>query len=417
MTDADLLALRAPLGDEGLREHAPTDVEGLTFEVTLEPQDGEALAGAVRVLRERRLAVLVRGGGTRLGLANPSTRADAILSTARLDGIELLDAEEGVVHVRAGTSLSTLRDAVREAGWELPLDPPGSATTVGGAIACAALGPRALGFGPVRDVVLGLTVVLGSGERTRCGGRVVKNVTGYDLQKLYTGSFGTLGVIESAWLRLRPLPERVELLAATRSPTDGEPVAAMASAKGPATRAAAWLDASLAGSLSASQGPSSAPLLLIELAGGDPVVEERARELRDELGAAPASPQLLRDVRDFQQGAASSAPLRLRVDVLVSRLPASADLLLESGAQLAAHPGLGLIYAGFSGSSQQAVTAARESARRGGGGWRIEAAPLDVRREFDVFGETPPAFPVMRALKDAYDPAGVLNPGRFVGGL
>jgi glycolate oxidase FAD binding subunit len=417
MTDDDLLALRAPLGEGGLCEHAPVDVEGVKPGITLEPQDGEALAGAVRVLCERGLAVLVRGGGTRLGLANPVTRAEAILSTSRLEGIELLDAEEGVVHVRAGTSLSTLRDAVREAGWELPLDPPGRATTVGGAIASAALGPRSLGFGQVRDVVLGLGVVLGSGERTRCGGRVVKNVTGYDLQKLYAGSFGTLGVIESAWLRLRPLPERVELLAATLSAAEGELASAMAAARGPATRSAAWLDASLAGSLAAREDPPSGPLLLIELAGGDPVVEARSRELRDELGAAPASAQLLRDVRGFQVGPASTGALRMRVDALASRLPAAASVLLESGAELAAHPGLGLLYAGFDGPPQRAVAAARESARRGGGGWRIESAPLEVRREFEVFGEIPPAFAVMRALKAAYDPAGVLNPGRFVGGL
>jgi glycolate oxidase FAD binding subunit len=417
MTDDDLLALRAPLGEAGLREHAPVDVEGMKLGITLEPQDGEALAGAVRVLCERGLAVLVRGGGTRLGLANPVSRADAILSTTGLEGIELLDAEEGVVHVRAGTSLSALRAAVRESGWELPLDPPGRATTVGGAIASAAVGPRSLGFGLVRDVVLGLGVVLGSGERTRCGGRVVKNVTGYDLQKLYAGSFGTLGVIESAWLRLRPLPERVELLAARFPPADGDLVRALAAARGPATRAAAWLDSGLVRSLAALADPSPGPLLLIELAGGDPVVEARCRELRDELGAVPASAQLLRDVRDFQQGAASSGPLRMRVDALASRLSAAVDVLLESGAELAAHPGLGLLYAGFGGSPERAVAAARESARRGGGGWRIESAPLEARREFEVFGETPPALPVMRALKTAYDPAGVLNPGRFVGGL
>ncbi len=417
MTDDDLLALRAPLGEGGLCEHAPVDVEGMKLGITLEPQDAEALAGAVRVLCERGLAVLVRGGGTRIGLANPATHADAVLSTTRLEGIELLDAEEGVVHVRAGTSLSTLRDAVRESGWELPLDPPGRATTVGGAIACAALGPRSLGFGLVRDVVLGLGVVLGSGERTRCGGRVVKNVTGYDLQKLYAGSFGTLAVIESAWLRLRPHPERVELLTATLSAADGDLANALGAARGPATRAAAWLDPSLARSLAGTEDPSPDPLLLIELAGGDPVVEARCRELRDELGAAPASPQLLRDVRDFQQGAASSGPLRMRVDALASGFPAAAEVLLEAGAELAAHPGLGLLYAGFDGTAQGAVAAARESARRGGGGWRIESAPLEVRREFEVFGETPPALPVMRALKAAYDPAGVLNPGRFVGGL
>jgi glycolate oxidase FAD binding subunit len=415
MTDADLVALRAALGVDGLREHAPLEVEGVAPSVTLEPRDGDELAAALRVLCERGLAALVRGGGTRLGLANPAARADAILSTARLEGIELLDAEEGVVHVRAGTPLSTLRAAVREAGWELPLDPPGPTTTVGGAIACAASGPQALGFGLVRDVVLGLGVVLGSGERTRCGGRVVKNVTGYDLQKLYAGSFGTLGVIESAWLRLRPRPERALLLAATTAPAEGGLADALAASRGAATRAAVWLDPTLARRLDAGPDPSGSPRLLIELAGGEPVVEAESHRLRDELGAAPAPAEGLGDVRDFPQGPAPA--LRLRVDALAARLSTAAAALLEAGAELAVHPGLGLLYAGFDGAVEPAVAAARESARRGGGGWRIESAPLATRRGLEVFGEPPAALPVMRALKAAYDPAGVLNPGRFVGGI
>ena len=102
--------------------------------------------------------------------------------------------------------LRDVREALAASGWELSLDPPGRDSTVGGCLAAASVGPRALGLGLPRDQVLGLTVSLASGERVRCGGRVVKNVTGYDLNKLYTGSFGSLGVIESAWLRLRAAP-------------------------------------------------------------------------------------------------------------------------------------------------------------------------------------------------------------------
>lgn len=415
MTGDDLRALRAVLGDASVREHAPFEIEGVAPEASIEPPDGGALAAALQVMSERGLAVLVRGGGSRLGLGNPLRRADAILSTRRLSGIELLDADEGVVRVLAGTPLATLRDAVREAGWELPLDPPGASTTVGGAIASGALGPRALGFGLVRDVVLGLQVVLGSGERTRCGGRVVKNVTGYDLQKLYVGSFGTLGVIESAWIRLRPRPERVLLLTALL-PRE-QLATALARARQPATRAAVWLEESLASRLDPSGERAPGPRFVIELAGGEPFVEARARELREELGAAPVSPRLLCGARDFQEGAGSSQALRLRVAALASRLPASAERLLEAGAELAVHPGLGLLYAGFEGPAGPAVSAARESARSGGGGWRIEAAPLATRSTYKVFGETPASLPLMRSLKAAYDPAGVLNPGRFVGGL
>ena len=170
------------------------------------PPDGAAVSAVVRVLGEQRATALVRGRGTRDSLGNRMGPVDVVLSTRALEGVDELDLQDGVVHVRAGTTLEALRDAVAPHGWEVPLGAPVGAS-VGGALATASVGPRRLAQGPPRDCVLGLEVVLGSSERTRCGGRVVKNVTGFDLAKLYTGSFGCLGVIESGWLRLRPAPE------------------------------------------------------------------------------------------------------------------------------------------------------------------------------------------------------------------
>ncbi|MEN8182926.1 MAG: FAD-binding oxidoreductase [Myxococcota bacterium] len=418
MSPDDLGALREALGERGVHEHEPRRMEGVAPSVTLEPDEGVALAAALRILAGRRRAVLVRGGGSRLGLGNPATRADAFLSTRRLAGILELDAEEGVVHVRAGTPLATLRAAAVEAGWELPLDPPGAGSSVGGVLAIAALGPRALGHGRVRDVVLGLEVVLGSGERTRCGGRVVKNVTGYDLQKLYAGSFGTLAVIEAAWLRLRPRPERVALWAARLGPGQDPLALGLEVARGAAARAVAVLDPGLASGLPGVEVSAGSALLVVELAGGEPVVEQRGSELRARLGAEPAKGELLDGVRERQGGRVGEAGLLLRVDALAPRLPAAARALGEAGGSVLAYPGLGLLYADFEVAAvEPALAAAREAASRGGGGWRIEAAPLELRREHEVFGDPPEALAVMRALKDRYDPAGVLNPGRFLGGL
>ncbi len=407
MKPDDLRALRDVLGEEGVEEHAPLEIEGIASKVTLSPPNEDALASTLAVLCERGRAILVRGGGTRLAIGNPITRADAVLTTQRLAGIDLLDAEEGVVLARAGTPLGVLQDAAQESGWELPLDPPGTTTTLGGALAAASLGPRALGFGRARDVLLGLGVVLGSGERTRCGGRVVKNVTGYDLAKLYVGSFGTLGVIDSAWLRLRPQPERVELFTADADAPHG----ALAVARAAGTRAAVWIDAALARELADAPGP----LLLVELAGSEPVVEERSRSLRDELGATPAEARLLDDVRDFQE--APPPALRVRVDTLPGRVAAASAPLLAAGARLAVHAGLGVLYAGWREPCDEALAAARAAAQAGGGGWRLESSPLDLRREHEAFGETPASLPLMKSLKAAYDPGAVLNPGRFLGGF
>ncbi|HET6303307.1 MAG TPA: FAD-binding oxidoreductase, partial [Myxococcota bacterium] len=251
MKAEDRRALASALGAEGVREHEPLEIDGLRVGVTLAPASIEALGGALRVLHERGLAVLVRGGGTRLRFGNPPRRAACFLSTEGLAEVEELDAEEGVVRVGAGTPLARLRAASNAAGWDPPLDAPGAATTIGGVLACAALGPRVAGFGRPRDAVLGLDVVLASGTRTRCGGRVVKNVTGYDLAKLYTGSLGTLGVIASAWLRLRPLPERVEVVAATLPEELASFDRAVGAARLPGARAVAVVDGALAPDLAA----------------------------------------------------------------------------------------------------------------------------------------------------------------------
>ncbi len=119
------------------------DVDGARLDLTIEPRDDESLAHSVAALAERGIGSVVRGGGTRLGFGNAPRGARALLSTRRLAGIVEIDAEDGVAHVRAGTPLGELRDAVAAAGWVLPFDAPGARTTLGGVLATAAIGPRA----------------------------------------------------------------------------------------------------------------------------------------------------------------------------------------------------------------------------------------------------------------------------------
>ena len=203
--------LRLALDDDGLREDERLEVDGVAPPAPLVPGGRRSAVEAAQRPRARRGSrCWFVEGVTGWRWATPPPRADAVLSTERLVGIDEFDPSEGVCHVLSGTPLSELRERVAATGWELPLDPPGAGSTVGGCVAAASLGAPVLsGSEPPRDIVLGLEVALASGQRTRCGGRVVKNVTGYDLNKLYTGSFGALGVIEAAWLRLRPKPDRV----------------------------------------------------------------------------------------------------------------------------------------------------------------------------------------------------------------
>jgi glycolate oxidase FAD binding subunit len=430
----DREALRKAAGDDALEEHAPLEVDGTRLACTLRPRDVEALARALRALAERGLPALVRGGGSRLALGNPPRGARLQLATGALHGIVELDAAEGVLCARAGTPLAALRDALEDGAWELPFDPPGARATLGGVLAAAAIGPRHAGYGRPRDVVLGLETVLGDGLRARSGGRVVKNVTGYDLTRLQVGALGSLGVIASAWLRLRPRPARVAVLSAAlggaASASDGgAPGAercaqALAAARLPSVRAAALADPDLAAALEPSREAGDGWLLVVELGGDEAAVARDARLLAERCGAAAASPGAVARLRALQGETFGPVGLRFRLAVLPSRLPEVSARLARDGAALLAYPGSGLVFARFAleldgdaAGADRAWRAAREAARAGEGTALLEAAPAWAKSARDVFGDPPDAAPLLRALKQRFDPAGVLNPGRGPGFL
>ncbi len=422
---ADLRALRDAAGDASVRQHEaePAPGGGKVF-VTVEPQGGETLARCVRALAERGLAALVRGGGTKLWLGNPPLRADVLLSTAGLTGVDTLDADEGVAHVRAGTRVAELRAAAHAKGWEVALDPARPEATVGGVIAASEVGPRLLRFGRPRDAVLGLEVVLGSGERTRCGGRVVKNVTGYDLAKLYAGSLGTLGVIEGAWLRLRARPERERVLVAAADPASAAQLAA-AAARAPTARCVALVDATLAKAAAASLGLHPGRLLLaVELAGDAAGVEADEAGLAEACGASPSETRLLDALRSVHGELPGAGFLRFRVSFRRSAAAATMTALRTAGAEVLAYPESGLLLARFplepdadEPALARPLHGVAEAVRTGGGAALLEAAPDWAKSGRDAFGPAPASLPLLRALKERWDPAGVLAPGRLVAGL
>lgn len=446
---ADAEALARALGEPAVRSHEAADLDGAKIGVTLAPADAHGVGAALRLLGERGLAAVVRGGGSKLHLGNPPRRADVWLSTGRLSGVLQLDADDGVVEVRAGTPLGSLRQAVREAGWDVGLEAGDPAATVGGVLAAAEHGLRATCFGRPRDAVLGLGVVLGSGERARCGGRVVKNVTGYDLAKLYVGSLGTLCVIESAWLRLRPLPRAVRVLAAPAQDEAQATLAARAVARLASARAVALVDESVlagAGPAGARAAPG-ALVLVAELAGEEAVVEAESARARELAALAPADAALLdrilarRSERpaegrgprahaqpnerpgDAPPEAAGDASLRFRISFRPSRAAPVLVALRHAGAERIAQPHAAEVVARFrlarAGEPELSAVlrAVRESAREGEGHALLEAAPAWVKHGRDVFGAPGDAIALARAVKARFDPRGVLSPGRFVGGI
>ncbi|HEX5066509.1 MAG TPA: FAD-binding oxidoreductase [Myxococcota bacterium] len=403
------LAREVGAGLESLR-HEPVSIDGIAVSTTLRPRDGDALARTVRALGQQGLAAVPLGGGRHLELGNAPRRVDALLCTSHLAAVEDFEPAEGVCHAGAGTRLGALRERIAPAGWELPLDAPDDAT-LGGALAAGAVGPRTQGYGAPRDVVLGLEVVLGSGERTRCGGRVVKNVTGYDLPKLYTGSCGTLGVIEGAWLRLRPRP------ACTRVLGLPERAAADALARGVA---AARLQSARACALRGRAGEALSGV--VELAGAEESVERDARWLAREQGASDADAQAPLRVRAEQLATAAPHGVRFRIPALPTQLAGVLDAL-DPQAQVIVYPGLCLCYASFplaspddAAGAERAFASVAAAARAALGTFRCESAPPDAKRGREVFGPLGGEAALARALKSRFDPHGVLSPGRFAGG-
>jgi glycolate oxidase FAD binding subunit len=424
LSPEDLDALQTALGDDAGLTRAPIEIGGAKLEATLAPSDEEALARSIAVLAAREIGVIVRGGGTRDAFGNTAQRARVVLSTKRLSSVIEVDAEEGVARALAGTPLGELREAVDAAGWALPFDPPGLHTTLGGTLAAAAIGPRHLGFGPPRDLVLGMDVVLGDGVRTRCGGRVVKNVTGYDLMKLQVGAHGSFGVISAAWLRLRPKPECERVLAIALDESGDAMAHAVAAARLPTARVCALVDANFGFVVESTRAPRTGWLLIVEVAGDEAAVARDGARLCADLGAGDATRGVIERVRSLQGENFAPAGLRFRLSILPSRLDRVLRELACADAALLVYPGSGLVFAriALGGTAdgigvERAWQAMRSAARAGSGDVVLEAAPEWAKVARDVHGDATDAWRLARALKARFDPAGILNPGRYVGGL
>src|SRR6266581_3455329 len=206
----------ALLGPDHIRPASLADaVAGVHPKLVVDPGTEKELAEVLRLSNEAGLAVIPRGGGTKLGWGNPPSRADLILSTARLGEIIEHAWADLTVTVQAGCTIQRLQETLAQHGQRLALDPlwPEKAT-VGGVLSTNDSGALRLRFGALRDLIIGVTIALPDGTLASSGGKVVKNVAGYDLPKLVTGALGTLGVITRAVFRLHPLPRNTRSFSA-----------------------------------------------------------------------------------------------------------------------------------------------------------------------------------------------------------
>jgi glycolate oxidase FAD binding subunit len=406
-----------------LEAHA---VDGAVPAFVARPATDDEVSRLVMVAHAEGLAVSPRGSGSSLALGNPPRRLDLVIDVSRLDAIEEHSPADMVASVGAGARLGALGARFAEHGQMLAVDPPGGeARSVGGVLATGASGPRRFRYGRTRDLVLGVRFAQANGILTWGGAKVVKSVTGYDIPKLLTGSLGTLGIIVSATLRLHPRPPAVASWLVpfdTRASAEGFVAALLDSALEPDR--IALLGGGARGAAGAS-GPGLAAL--VSLASVAEAVASQGRAIgrlaaRHAAAAAPAP--------ESAWGAVARAldrPVRLVAACDVARVVHWAEEMGRAAGgpasewALAAEAGNGVIRAALADRGRavlDVVARLREGLASEGGTLVVERAPAELKAGLDPWGPIGPgAFALMERIKREFDPAGILNPGRFVGGL
>ena len=214
VTRKALAAVCADVREGGPVDFSWRDAQGIAAQaaegpvkpvLVAEPGSTEETAAVMRVAAEHELAVVVRGGGSRLSWGTPPSRCDLVIDMSRMADVTEHAAGDLVARVQAGARMGDVAAVLAQAGQEIALDVPGDAS-IGGIVASGLAGPRRLRYGTPRDLLIGITIVRADGTVAKSGGKVVKNVAGYDLGKLFAGSAGTLGLITEAIFRLHPLP-------------------------------------------------------------------------------------------------------------------------------------------------------------------------------------------------------------------
>jgi glycolate oxidase FAD binding subunit len=432
--DALLDKLRATIGAAHVltgADRSPYVVEGRTPDVVVFPGSVEEVSTVVQQAAAAGVPVLPWGGGTACAVGPPPARGGLVLALKRLD--RLVEHEPGdlTVTVEAGLTLDALQTALRARGQWLSLDPPDAPrATIGGLIAANASGPRRHLYGTVRDLLIGVTVVTADGAVVHGGGKVVKNVAGYDLPKLFVGSYGTLGIVVSATFKLRPVPEEERLVAVTFDRLEDCGAAARAVLAGDLIPVALEI---LDDAAAAPLGLGGATLV-VGFDGLREQVEAQASALSGmtaALGGRQAT-MLPGSAWAHLAAPASEAFGSPAAVMSFSVLPTSVSELMEQGTEAArrrgltsawsAHAGVGGVTGALAAEREASTVAAvltewRTLARTGGGHASLLWAPLAVKSEVPVWDDAGPAGRIMQRIKAQLDPNNVLNPGRFIAGI
>jgi glycolate oxidase FAD binding subunit len=404
----------AKVADDRVREARRDDaVDGVPPRYVATPGSTAETAELLRVAARHGLHVVARGSGTKQDWGNSPTRVDLVVQTTSMAGVVEHAAGDLITVVRAGTTMSDLQSALAGADQQLALDTPIPSATVGGTVATDTSGPRRLLYGTMRDLLIGITFVRADGVVAKAGGKVVKNVAGYDFGKLLTGSFGTLGLVTEVALRLHPVPA-TQRVVSVQAP-DGDTAASVARRVlgSQVVPAAVEVD-------QPAEGPVTVAVLL---EGVDAGVEARTAATVGLLGGASTVGEAPGWFGAYPFGAGD---IGLKITATLTGVGPVLQAARAAGRRHTVPVSVrgsagGVLYAAMPPDTALAVVGPvledmRAVAATYDGTVVVLTGPAPTRRGLDVWGPVG-GLDLMRRLKDQLDPDHLLSPGRFVGGI
>jgi glycolate oxidase FAD binding subunit len=381
-------------------------VDGVVPGLVARPTSTQQVSEVLRAAAAHRLTVVPRGRGTKITWGMPPRSAGVLVDLGAMD--QVLDHQAGdlIVETQAGARLAELQAVVGKEGQRLVLEETVPGASIGGTLATNASGPQRVLVGTARDLLIGITVVRADGVVAKAGGRVVKNVAGYDLGKLMIGSFGTLAVVTEALFRLHPEPPVQQWVSVEVDDPAGVHDAVQSVVHAQVVPAAVEVDQPI-------DGPATVTVLLGGKAEG---VEGRVRTTRRLLGEHAK-------VAERAPAGWASYPWQpgetgLKLTCLLSGLRDVLRTAREVGASVRGSGGTGVLHAAVADAERaaEAVERLRAMCARHQGAAVVVDAPREVKQAVDVWGPVP-ALDLMRRVKDQFDPDHRLAPGRFVGGI
>ena len=392
-------------------------IDGVTPRLVTTPASAEQVGAVLKACSEAGATVIPWGAGTAMALGNPPRQIDVVIKLAKLDRVIEHDAPNLTVTAQCGMTLNVLQSRLAAQKQFAPIDAPFPArATLGGIVAANLNGPRRGFYGSVRDLVIGMKVVLAGGESIKAGGKVVKNVAGYDMCKLFVGSLGTLGIITEVTFRVAPAAECAATFIGRGTPAQAQRFIA---------------------ELSLSQLLPAAVFLLSEKTEKDwrvaawcegftETVERHLREFQSMTGRFGMAQEVARDERHIELWERLS-DFPLQPDRVVYRvtLPRAAifDFLERikdwNSTEIISDTSMGTIWLEFPASKTALprFSEVESMARERRGHAIVFSAPGALKAPINIWGPAPPTLSLMREIKRQFDPNELLNPGRFLGGI